>query len=87
VDEQALMLNQLAQGLRPVPAGIAWFEGLDAEELSAVLRDLRPFCVQARATREDALAAARRRERLCTAGRSHSWHRLTGVPEPGTPGG
>ncbi|MFF3913785.1 DUF5958 family protein [Streptomyces sp. NPDC001852] len=66
MDERALMLNQLAQGLRPVPAGIAWFGGLDAEEQSAVLRDLRPFCVQARATREDALTDARRRERFCT---------------------
>ncbi|MGW7822828.1 DUF5958 family protein [Streptomyces puniciscabiei] len=57
---RALMLNELAQGLRPLPERIAWFTDLDAGEQSAVLRDLRHFCVQARATRDDALAAVRR---------------------------
>ncbi|MQY39139.1 hypothetical protein SRB17_71610 [Streptomyces sp. RB17] len=48
MDAQEVMLDELAQGLRPLPEGIAWFEGLNTEEQSAVRRDLYHFCVQAR---------------------------------------
>jgi hypothetical protein len=60
VNERSLILNELAQGLRPLPRGLAWFERLADEEQSAVLRDLYQFCVQARATSEDASEAIRR---------------------------
>jgi hypothetical protein len=59
VNEHARILNELAQGLRPFPAGLAWFEGLDDEEQSVVLRDLGSFCHQAHPTREEALEAVR----------------------------
>ncbi|MFI1074664.1 DUF5958 family protein [Streptomyces puniciscabiei] len=60
MDARAPALDELARGLRPLPEGITWFAGLDAGEQSAVPRDLRHFCVQARATRDDALAAVHR---------------------------
>ncbi|MGW4824601.1 DUF5958 family protein [Streptomyces sp. NPDC004227] len=55
-----MILNELAQGLRPLSHGLAWFEGLTDEEQSVVLRDLCQFCVQARATSEDALEGIKR---------------------------
>ncbi|WP_158713254.1 DUF5958 family protein [Streptomyces sp. NRRL B-12105] len=48
-----IILNELAQELRPMPQGIEWFEGLSAEEQSHALRLLSHFCIQARATAED----------------------------------
>jgi hypothetical protein len=47
------VLNELAQGLLPMPRGVEWFERLSAEEQLAALQDLAVFCLQARATRED----------------------------------
>lgn len=55
----ARVLNELAQGLRPFPEGLAWFEGLDEEQQSVVLRDLGSFCHQAHPTHEEALEAVR----------------------------
>nr|WP_203633737.1 DUF5958 family protein [Streptomyces sp. SID10815] len=54
------MLNELAQGLRPVAQGVDWFEGLSAVEQFEVLRDLAGFCLQARATGEDGLLSVQR---------------------------
>ncbi|MEF9902054.1 DUF5958 family protein [Streptomyces hirsutus] len=123
-----VMLNKLAQGLRPMAQGIEWFDGLSSEEQSETLRFLRHHCVQARAVIEDgpesirraglrpthtpavlitrgridrqlgkiaslaplderrkafrlliavlAIADERRRERLCSDGCGHWWHRL-----------
>lgn len=48
-----IILNELAQELRPMPQGIEWFEGLSAEEQTNTLRLLAHFCTQARATSED----------------------------------
>ena len=48
-----IILNELAQELRPMPQGIEWFEGFPAEEQSDTLRLLSHFCIQARATAED----------------------------------
>ncbi|MFD5162226.1 DUF5958 family protein [Streptomyces hawaiiensis] len=60
MDERAVTLNELAQGLRPPAQGLAWFEGLAEDEQGDVLRMLREFCVQARATAEDASEGIRR---------------------------
>ncbi|MEU5166242.1 DUF5958 family protein [Streptomyces mutomycini] len=124
-----IILNELAQELRPMPQGIEWFEGLSTEEQSNILRLLSHFCIQARATAEDgpesirraglrathtpavlitrgridqqlgkiasltphderlksfrlliavlAVADERRRERFCSDGCGHAWHRLS----------
>ncbi|WP_267883468.1 DUF5958 family protein [Streptomyces sp. NRRL F-6677] len=132
-----IILNELAQELRPMPQGIEWFEGLSAEEQSHALRLLSHFCIQARATAEDgpesirraglrathtpavlisqgqldqqlgkiaslaphderlksfrlliavlAVADGRRRERFCSDGCGHAWHRLAVPPPPPPP--
>ncbi|MER6218757.1 DUF5958 family protein [Streptomyces sp. NPDC001674] len=60
VRERDVLLNELAQGLRPMSEGIGWFDGLDSEEQSEVLRFLRHHCIQARAVAEDASESIRR---------------------------
>ncbi|MFE5492619.1 DUF5958 family protein [Streptomyces virginiae] len=127
--ERDVVLNELAQGLRPMSQGIAWFDALDPEEQSEALVFLRHHCVQARAVAEDgpegirraglrpthtpavlitrgrineqlgkiaslaprderrkafrllvamlAIADERRRERSCSNGCGHWWHRLS----------
>lgn len=129
MEERDVLLNELAQGLRPMSQGIEWFDSLGQEEQSEVLRLLRHHCVQARAVAEDApesirraglhpahtpavlisrgrideqlgkiaglvplderrkafrllisvlsIADARRRERFCSGGCSHWWHRVS----------
>lgn len=129
MNERDVLLNELAQGFRPMSEGIEWFDGLGQEEQSGVLLLLRHHCVQARAVTEDAQEAirraglrpthtpavlisrgrideqlgkiaglaplderrkafrlliavltisdARRRERFCSDGCSHWWHRLS----------
>ncbi|MBT2364067.1 hypothetical protein J7E88_01640 [Streptomyces sp. ISL-10] len=128
MNERDVLLNELAQGMRPISEGIEWFDGLGQEEQSDALLFLRHHCVQARAVTEDApesirrsglrpthtpavlisrgrideqlgkvacltplderrkafrlliavlsIADARRRERFCSGGCSHWWHRL-----------
>ncbi|MGW0971997.1 DUF5958 family protein [Streptomyces sp. NPDC002516] len=127
--ERDVMLNELAQGLRPMAQGIAWFDALDPEEQTETLLYLRHHCLQARAVAEDgpesirraglrpthtpavlitrgridqqlgkiasltprderqkafrllvavlAIADGRRRERTCSNGCGHWWHRLS----------
>lgn len=127
--ERDVMLNELAQGLRPMSQGIEWFDALGPEEQSVTLRFLSHHCVQARAAAEDgpesvrraglrpthtpavlitrgridqqlskiaglaplderrkafrlliavlAIADGRRRERFCSNGCAHWWHRLS----------
>ncbi|MFC8274303.1 DUF5958 family protein [Streptomyces sp. NPDC057271] len=127
--ERDVLLNELAQGLRPMSEGIGWFDVLGQEEQSEVLLFLRHHCVQARAVSKDApesirraglrpthtpavlisrgrideqlgkiaglaplderrkafrllisvlaIADARRRERDCSGGCSHWWHKLS----------
>ncbi|MFF3656016.1 DUF5958 family protein [Streptomyces olivochromogenes] len=127
--ERDVMLNELAQGLRPMSQGIEWFDALGPEEQSETLRFLSHHCVQARAAAEDgpesvrraglrpthtpavlitrgpvdqqlgkiaglaplderrkafrlliavlAIADGRRRERFCSNGCAHWWHRLS----------
>ncbi|MFE3771368.1 MULTISPECIES: DUF5958 family protein [unclassified Streptomyces] len=60
MNERDVLLNELAQGLRPMSEGIAWFDGLSEEEQSEVLRFLRHHCVQARAVAADAPESIRR---------------------------
>lgn len=127
--ERDVMLNELAQGLRPMSQGIEWLDALSAEKQSETLRFLSHHCVQARAAAEDgpesirraglrpthtpavlisrgrideqlgkiacltplderrkafrlliavlAIADGRRRERFCSDGCAHWWHRLS----------
>ncbi|WP_328708044.1 DUF5958 family protein [Streptomyces mesophilus] len=48
-----MILNELAQGLRPVAEGVAWFEGLAEDDRRKALHALVLFCRQARACEED----------------------------------
>ncbi|MFD0358170.1 DUF5958 family protein [Streptomyces sp. NPDC127110] len=128
--ERDVLLNELAQGLRPMAQGIEWFDGLSPQEQYETLRFLTHHCIQARAVTEDgpeairraglrpthtpavlitrgpvgpqlgkiagltplderrkafrllvallAVADERRRERFCSDGCGHWWHRLAG---------
>nr|WSX54176.1 DUF5958 family protein [Streptomyces sp. NBC_00974] len=58
--ERDVILNELAQGLRPMPQGIEWFDALGPEEQSEVLLFLRHHCTQARAVAEDGPESIRR---------------------------
>ncbi|MFJ5831401.1 DUF5958 family protein [Streptomyces sp. NPDC093089] len=58
--ERDLMLNELAQGLRPMSQGLEWFDGLGPEAQSETLVFLRHHCVQARAVTEDGPESIRR---------------------------
>jgi len=60
MDERTIILNELAQGLRPVPDGIAWFESLDDEEQINTLHVLGLFLLQAGATNDDAAESIER---------------------------
>ncbi|MDH6193106.1 hypothetical protein M2168_006224 [Streptomyces sp. CZ24] len=60
MDERTVMLNMLAQGLRPIEQGVEWFEDLPAENQFEVLRDLCGHCMQARATEGDGPESVRR---------------------------
>ncbi|WP_392892408.1 DUF5958 family protein [Streptomyces sp. LN699] len=55
-----VLLNELAQGLRPMSEGVEWFDGFNPEEQAEVLLFLRHHCVQARAVAEDAAESIRR---------------------------
>ncbi|MFK4692223.1 hypothetical protein RKD22_005158 [Streptomyces pristinaespiralis] len=48
-----VVLNELAQGLRPRAEGVEWFEGLAEEDQRKVLHALVLFCGQARACEDD----------------------------------
>ncbi|MFJ8694208.1 DUF5958 family protein [Streptomyces roseolilacinus] len=60
MNERDVLLNELAQGLRPMSQGVEWFDSLGQEAQSEVLLFLRHHCVQARAVAEDAQEAVRR---------------------------
>ncbi|MCT9929555.1 DUF5958 family protein [Planotetraspora sp. A-T 1434] len=51
--EHAVILNELAQDLRPMSWGVVWFENLTAEDQLVVLGDLANYCIQAGAVVED----------------------------------
>jgi hypothetical protein len=53
MDDRDATLNQLAQGLRPMSEGIAWFDALGPEAQYDVLRHLHHHCLQARVVEED----------------------------------
>ncbi len=69
--EPGIILNEIAQGLRPISEAVEWFEGLAADEQSAALRDVAGYCIQARATIEDGAESVR-----------HSGIRPTHTPQP-----
>ncbi|MEU6088090.1 DUF5958 family protein [Streptomyces sp. NPDC047085] len=48
-----VILNELAQGLRPAAEGVEWFEGLSEDDQRKVLHALVLFCGQARACEDD----------------------------------
>ncbi|MFI9210664.1 DUF5958 family protein [Streptomyces sp. NPDC053253] len=48
-----VILNELAQGLRPTADGVEWFESRSEDEQRKVLHALVLFCGQARARQED----------------------------------
>src|SRR6478752_2328075 len=58
--ERDIILNELAQGLRPMSQGIEWFDTHSPEEQAGILLFLRHHCVQARAVAEDAPESIRR---------------------------
>jgi Family of unknown function (DUF5958) len=60
MDASWVVLNELAQGIRPIDEGVDWFEGLAHAVQFEVLRDLAGFCIQARATSEDGQASIQR---------------------------
>jgi hypothetical protein len=60
VTERDVMLNELAQGLRPMSQGIGWFDAHGPEEQSEALLFLHHRCVQADAVTEDGPESIRR---------------------------
>ncbi|MET7994791.1 DUF5958 family protein [Amycolatopsis sp. NPDC005232] len=54
------LLNELAQGLRPLDEGVALFESLDQHGRRTALSRLQEYCSQARATADDVAEAATR---------------------------
>ncbi|WP_411137371.1 DUF5958 family protein [Streptomyces sp. C10] len=58
--ERELITNELAQGIRPMPQGVAWFADLAEGEQRLALRELTQFCLQAHATEKDAEEAIAR---------------------------
>ncbi|MPY35184.1 hypothetical protein FNH09_29255 [Streptomyces adustus] len=48
-----VILNELAQGLRPTAEGVEWFEGHSEDDQRKVLHALVLFCHQARACEDD----------------------------------
>ncbi|MGW3866570.1 DUF5958 family protein [Streptomyces sp. NPDC005047] len=58
--ERDIILNELAQGVRPMSQGIEWFDTCGPEEQAEVLLFLRHHCVQARAVAEDGPESIRR---------------------------
>ncbi|MFI1472166.1 DUF5958 family protein [Streptomyces wuyuanensis] len=55
-----MYLNELAQDLRPLDEGVAWFASLPEEEQTRTLRLLAGFCFQAHPTAEEAAESIRR---------------------------
>jgi hypothetical protein len=53
MDETTRILNELAQGKRPVEEGVSWFSGLPQERQKSVLREVVRHSIQAHATTED----------------------------------
>ncbi|MFC4960741.1 DUF5958 family protein [Streptomyces mauvecolor] len=51
--ERDIIFNELAQGLRPMPQGIGWFDTHSPEEQAAVPLLLIHHCMQARAVTDD----------------------------------
>ncbi|WP_354637524.1 DUF5958 family protein [Kitasatospora camelliae] len=51
--DRNIILNELAQGLRPMDEGVRWFEGLAEEDRRLALRSLVHHSYQARAVPED----------------------------------
>ncbi|MFE7973940.1 DUF5958 family protein [Streptomyces shenzhenensis] len=58
--ERDVILNELAQGLRPIAQGIEWFDTLGPDQQSETLRSLSHHCIQARAVTEDGPESIRR---------------------------
>lgn len=55
-----VILNELAQGLRPSSEGVEWFENLSEDDQRQALHALVLFCSQARAREDDVPASIAR---------------------------
>jgi hypothetical protein len=73
--ERDIILNELAQGLRPMPQGIEWFDTHGPEEQAEVLLFRRHHCMQARAVTEDGPES--RQTSPTTSAIPKSWNRLS----------
>jgi hypothetical protein len=60
MNERDVILNELAQGLRPMSQGIDWFNALGPQDQSETLLLLRHHCVQARVVADDGPESIRR---------------------------
>ncbi|WP_279631176.1 DUF5958 family protein [Streptomyces lydicus] len=58
--EREVVVNELAQGLRSMAEGMEWFVGWPEAEQRLVVRERGLFCIQARATKDDAQEAIAR---------------------------
>ena len=58
--EREVVINELAQGLRSMAEGMAWFARCPEPEQRLAVRELGFFCIQARATEEDVQEAIAR---------------------------
>ncbi|WP_067826032.1 DUF5958 family protein [Actinomadura kijaniata] len=59
-DDPAVVLNELAQGLRPLDSGIAWFDSMSPPHQAQILRKLSNYCIQAHPSQEDIAESIRR---------------------------
>ncbi|MEV7323106.1 DUF5958 family protein [Streptomyces sp. NPDC093970] len=58
--QRDIILNELAQGLRPMSQGVEWFDTLGPAERAEALLFLSHHCTQARAVTEDGPESIRR---------------------------
>jgi hypothetical protein len=55
-----VVLNELAQELKALETGIAWFSSLNPAEQGQVLRELSNYCIQAHPSQEETAESIRR---------------------------
>lgn len=60
MNDLAITLNRLAQGLDSLESGVTWFNEMSLNDRKEVLRELRVFVIQAHPTHADAELAVMR---------------------------
>ncbi|MFB4278360.1 DUF5958 family protein [Nonomuraea sp. MTCD27] len=58
--DHLVILNELAQELKALETGIAWFSSLNPAEQGQVLRELSNYCIQAHPSQEETAESIRR---------------------------